>query len=168
MPNISTPRLEQRNEQPCVFIRAHVRMGEIGPQVPALVPKLFDWVGLRGVKQDGPVFFRYNVVDMDGLMEIDVGMAVKEAAAGDAQVKAGVIPGGTYLTMRHTGHPSELMEATGAFLDWGNKHSVVWRKQPRGNAEVWDARFEFYIDGPDTQPDMTKWRTDLAFQVEAR
>jgi effector-binding domain-containing protein len=168
MLNITTPRLEQRAEQPCMFIRTHVRMAEIGPQVPALVPQLFAWIGSHGVQPDGPVFFRYNVVDMEGLMEIDVGVVVKRAVAGDAQVKAGIIPGGTYLTMRHVGPPDELMEATGAFLDWGNKHQVVWCKKPRGSAEVWDARFEFYLDGPDTQPDMAKWRTDLAFQVEAR
>lgn len=169
MLNITTPKLEQRAEQPCMFIRTQVRMGEIDPQVPALVPQLFEWAGSHGVAQAGPVFFRYNVVDMEGLMEIDVGMAVEKAVAGDARVQAGTIPRGTYVTLRHTGHPDELMAATKALLEWGDAERVVWCKQQHGQTgERWDARFEFYLDGPDTEPDMHQWRTDLAFRVEGR
>jgi effector-binding domain-containing protein len=169
MLNITTPRLEARPEQACVFIRTQVRMGEIDPQVTSRVPQLFDWVGTHRVQQAGPVFFRYNVVDMEGLMEIDVGMAVEQAAAGDGAVSAGIIPQGTYATLRHTGHPDELMAATGALLEWGDAKRVAWCKQQHGQTgERWDARFEFYLDGPDTEPDMHKWRTDLAFRVETR
>jgi len=163
---LTTPRIEQRPAQPCMFIRVQVRMGEIEPKATQLIPRLLGWLGAQGVAQDGPVFFRYNVIDMDGLLEIDVGAAVKQAAAGDGEVRAGTIPGGRYAVMRHTGHPDELMPATAYLLAWGQQHGVAWRKQPRGKAEAWDARFEFYLDGPDTEPDMAKWRTDLAFQVE--
>jgi len=165
---LTTPRLEKRTEQPCMFIRSEVRMGEIGSTLPPLVPQVLGWLASHRLQQAGPVFFRYNVIDMAGLMEIDVGAAVKETAAGDGRVLAGVIPAGTYVTMRHTGHPDELMPATAYLLAWGQQHGIAWRKQPRGQAEVWDARFEFYIDGPDTEPDMSKWRTDLSFQAEPR
>jgi effector-binding domain-containing protein len=169
MLNITTPRLEQRTEQHCLFIRTHVRMDQIGPQVPPLVPVLLDWMASHGVKEAGPVFFRYNVVDMEGPMEIDVGVAVDQPVAGDHTVKPGSIPAGTYATLRHIGHPDELMPATAALLDWGNERHVAWCKRPHGpTGEAWNGRFEFYLNGPDTEPDMAKWCTDLAFQVEAR
>jgi effector-binding domain-containing protein len=166
MTTLTTPRIEQRTEQPCMFIRAEVSMGEIGTKVVPLIPQLFGWLQAHDLQPAGPLFFRYNVIDMDGLMEIDVGIAVKKPAAGDAQVQAGSIPAGSYVTMRHTGHPDELMPATGYLLAWGQQHQVAWRKHPRGKAELWDGRFEFYLDGPDTEPDMSKWRTDLSFAIQ--
>jgi effector-binding domain-containing protein len=169
MINITTPRLEQRGEQPYVFIRSHVRMGEIEPKATSLVPQVFQWLGQHDIEPLGPVFFRYNVVDMDDVMEIDVGVILRKPVAGDARVKPGVVPAGTYATLRHTGHPDELMEATRLLLEWGDANQVRWRKRQHGKTgEAWDARFEFYLDGPDTQPDMAQWRTDLAFQVDPR
>lgn len=167
--NITTPRIEQRTEQPCVFIRCHVGMGEIEPKATSLVPQVFAWLGQHDVEPKGPVFFRYNVVDMEAEMEIDVGVILHKAVKGDARVQPGTVPAGTYVTLRHTGHPDELMEATRLLLEWGDAHQVKWRKRQHGKTgEAWDARFELYEDGPDTQPDLTKWRTDLAFQVEPR
>jgi DNA gyrase inhibitor GyrI len=168
MTTLTTPRFEQRPEQPCMFIRTEVAMGEIGTKVVPLIPQLFAWLQAHDVQPVGPMFFRYNVVDMAGLMEIDVGTIVEKPAAGDARVQAGRIAAGTYVTMRHTGHPDELMPATGYLLAWGQQHDVAWRKHSRGNAEVWDGRYEFYLDGPDTEPDMSKWRTDLVFAAEPR
>jgi effector-binding domain-containing protein len=168
MIDITTPRLEQRSEQPCVYIRTHVRMGEIDPKATSLVPQVFQWLDQHDAEPQG-VFFRYNVIDMENEMEIDVGVVVKKPVTGDGRVKAGVVPAGTYVTLRHTGHPSELMEATRLLLEWGDRHKVTWRKHPHGKTgEAWDARFEFYLDVPDNQPDMSKWRTDLAMQVDPR
>ena len=169
MINITTPRLEERPEQPYVYIRCHVGMGEIEPKATSLVPQVFQWLAQHDVEPEGPVLFRYNVVDMESEMEIDVGVILKKPVAGDARVKAGKVPPGTYVTLRHTGHPDELMEATRLLLEWGDKNKVKWLKQQHGKTgEAWDARFEFYVDGPDTQPDMSKWRSDLAFRVESR
>jgi len=168
MTTLTTPRFEQRAEQPCMFIRTEVAMGEIGTKVVPLIPQLFEWLQAHGVPPVGPLFFRYNVIDMAGQMEIDVGTIVEKPVAGDARVQAGRIAAGSYVTMRHTGHPDELMPATGYLLAWGQQQNVVWRKHPRGNAEVWDGRYEFYLDGPDTEPDMSKWRTDLVFAAEPR
>jgi len=168
MVDITTPRLEQRSELPCVYIRTQVRMGEIDPKATSLVPQVFQWLDQHDVEPQG-VFFRYNVIDMENEMEIGVGVVVKKPVAGDGRVQAGVVPGGTYATLRHTGHPGELMEATRLLLEWGDQHKVTWRKRPHGKTgEAWDARFEFYLDGPDNQPDMSKWRTDLAMQVDPR
>jgi effector-binding domain-containing protein len=169
MTTLTTPRFEERAEQPCMFIRTEVRMGEIESKVVPLIPQLFEWLQAHGVSPVGPLFFRYNVIDMDGQMEIDVGTLVGKPAAGDARVQSGTVPAGSYVTMRHTGHPEELMPATAYLLAWGQQHQVAWRKQARGgSAEAWDGRYEFYLDGPDTEPDMSKWRTDLVFAAEPR
>lgn len=168
MTTLTSPRFEQRAEQPCLFIRTEVRMGEIESKVVPLIPQLFGWLQAHDVPPVGPLFFRYNVIDMDGLMEIDVGTIVGKPVKDDATVQSGSIAAGSYVTMRHTGHPEELMPATAYLLAWGQQHQVAWRKQPRGKAEAWAGRYEFYLDGPDTEPDMSKWRTDLVFMVEPR
>ncbi|HEX5296790.1 MAG TPA: GyrI-like domain-containing protein [Streptosporangiaceae bacterium] len=84
---------------------------------------------------------------------------------GDDLVVAGVLPAGRYATVTHTGHPSELVEVTGALLDWGAEQRLTWDMSPSGDGERWGARLEFYLTDPVEEPDMSKWQTQLAFRL---
>ncbi len=96
---------------------------------------------------------------MDKKLEIDVAVPIASAVKGDGQIIADVLPAGRYATMLHTGHPSELEEATANLLAWAEKNNIQWKM----NGERWGGRVEWYYSGPDTEPDMSKWETELAF-----
>ena len=81
------------------------------------------------------------------------------------RVVAGVLPGGRYATLRHVGHPSTLVAATAGLLDWAAAKGLEWDMVPSASGERWGARLEIYLTDPETEPDMTKWVTELAFRL---
>lgn len=160
---MTEPTIESRPERPYVAITRRVSMESFASVVPALLGQVFGWLTDAGIEPARPPFFRYALINMPGQMEISAGVPIPAAVAGDGGVEAGTIPAGRYVTAMHTGHPSELMEATGRLLEWAEAAGVTWAMHPESDGEHWDGRFEFYFDSPDDQPDMTKWRTELAF-----
>jgi effector-binding domain-containing protein len=163
MINISEPKLVERGEQHYVAIRKFVTMAEIGPTLPPLIGDVFAWLAEKGIQPSGAAFWRYNVVEMDKKLEIDVAVpvasAVKDTVKGEGEIIADVLPAGTYALMLHTGHPDELEEATANLLAWAEKKDIQWKM----NGERWGGRVEWYYSEPDIEPDMTKWETELAF-----
>jgi effector-binding domain-containing protein len=161
----SAPEIETRAEQPYVAIRTQVTMEDLGTVVPPLNQQVFAWLGEHGAAPAGAPFWKYNVIDMAGKLEIEAGVSVAAAVAGDGRVVSGVLPAGRYATLTHVGHPSELMAATGALLDWAAAQGLTWDMSPGANGERWGCRLEIYLTDPSQEPDMSKWVTQLAFKL---
>jgi effector-binding domain-containing protein len=159
-----TPQIVIRAEQPYVAIRGRVSMAEIGA-FAVRTPEVFAWLGAHGLPPAGPPFMRYNVIDMTRDLEIDNGVPVAAPVEGDAEVIAGVLPAGRYATLTHVGHPSELMAATKALLDWAAAQGLTWDMSPSADGERWGSRLEIYLSDPREEPDMSKWVTQLAFRL---
>src|SRR6266705_1115288 len=133
----SAPEIVTRAEQPYVAIRTQVTMEDLGTVVPPLNQEVFAWLGARG----------------------------PAAVAGDDRVVAGVLPAGRYATLTHAGHPSELMAATKALLDWAAEQGLIWDVTPGADGDRWACRLENYLTDPSQEPDMSKWVTQLAFKL---
>jgi effector-binding domain-containing protein len=161
----STPTIGDRTAEPYVAIKTLVTMANIGAVVPPLNGEVFAWLAARGVAPSGPPFWKYNVIDMERGLEIEAGVTVAEAVAGDDRVTAGVLPAGRYVTLRHAGHPSTLMAATASLLEWAAARGLTWDVTPSPSGELWGARLEFYLTDPRVEPDMNKWETELAFRL---
>jgi effector-binding domain-containing protein len=160
----SAPEIETRAEQPYVAVKAKVTMGEIAAFAPRL-GEVFGWLDRHGLAPAGPPFFKYNVIDMARELEMEGGVPVATAADGDDQIVAGVLPAGQYATLTHVGHPSELMAATKALLDWAAEQGLTWDVTPSQDGDRWACRLENYLTDPDQEPDMSKWVTQLAFKL---
>ena len=78
---------------------------------------------------------------------------------------AGVLPAGRYATLRHVGDPSTVIAATAGLRDWAATKGLKWDMVPSASGERWGARLEIYLTDPETEPDMTKWVTELAFRL---
>ena len=78
---------------------------------------------------------------------------------------SGVLPAGRYATLTHVGHPSELMGATKALLDWAAGQGLTWDMSPDADGDRWGSRLEIYLTDPREEPDMSKWVTQLAFRL---
>jgi effector-binding domain-containing protein len=90
---------------------------------------------------------------------------VAAAVAGDDRVVTGVLPAGRYATLTHVGHPSELVAATGALLDWAAGQGLTWDMSPDADGDRWGSRLEISLTDPRQEPDMSKWVTQLAFRL---
>jgi len=158
------PEIETRTEQPYAAIRARVSMDGIAA-FAVRTGEVFGWLGARGLTPAGPPFLKFNVIDMARELEMENGVPVAAPVNGDDLVVAGVLPAGRYATVTHTGHPSELVEVTGALLDWGAEQGLTWDMSPSEDGDRWGARLEFYLTDPAEEPDMSKWQTQLAFRL---
>lgn len=160
----SAPEIETRAEQPYVAVRAKVTMDGIAAFARRF-GEVFGWLDSHGLAPAGPPFFKYNVIDMARELEMEAGVPIAAAATGDDQVVAGVLPAGRYATLTHVGHPSELMAATKALLDWAAEQGLTWDVTPSEDGDRWACRLENYLTDPEQQPDMSKWVTQLAFKL---
>jgi effector-binding domain-containing protein len=162
--NAQQPRITHRPEQPYAAIRGVVTMRTIGAIADRL-PEVFGWLGARGVEPAGAPFFRYDRIDMDTTLEIEVGVPVATPVAGEGDVLAGVLPAGRYAVLAHTGHPDELIGVTARLLEWAEGEGLEWDVRESPDGDRWGCRLEHYLTDPAEQPDMAKWDVELAFRL---
>jgi effector-binding domain-containing protein len=146
-------------DQPYAAIRVGVSMEELGPVVPPLTARVFNWLDAQGVAPAGPPFWRYVIIDMENELEIETGVSVASPVEGDAEIRAGVLPAGRYATVVHTGHPDTLVTATRDLLQWGAERDLEWDV----DGDTWGCRLEEYLSDP--AEDMEQWQTRLAFRL---
>jgi effector-binding domain-containing protein len=159
----TTPEIVALAAQPYAGITKRVTMNQIGEQLPPLHGEVFGWLAARGISPAGAPFFKYNVIDMEGELEIEVGVPVAEAVPGDERVRAGLLPAGRYATVTHVGPYEELMDATARLLSWGGEQGVKW--DASDDQRRWGARLECYETDPREQPDPATWVTELRFRL---
>jgi len=179
-----TPEIVTRAAQPYAAIRAKVTMAELAG-LAARFGEIFGWLGARGIGPAGPPFFRYNVIDMDRLLDVEAGVPIAAdptvtgptvtgptapgptapRPTGDDQVLTGVLPAGRYATVLHQGHPTELGSAVADLLDWAAGQQLTWDMTPGADGEHWGCRLESYLTNPAVEPDMSKWVTELSFRL---
>ncbi len=162
---LTEPEIIERTAQPYVAIRARVTMQTIGTVLPELHPAVFGWLAERDVPPAGHPFWKYNVIDMERELEVEVAAPVAAAVGGDDRVLAGVIPAGRYATLRYTGHPDGLIGATASLLDWAARQNLAFDVTPTEDGDRWAARLEVYETDPAVEPDMGNWTTQLAFRL---
>src|SRR5262245_44755512 len=61
-----------------------------------LFKELRAWMKQEGVEPAGLPFFRYYIINMEGEMDVEVGIPVATSLSGDGRVCSGVLPGGRY------------------------------------------------------------------------
>lgn len=159
------PSITPLPERHYVALAASVTMPTLGTVVPPLLAEVFGWLGGRGTAPAGPPFFRYNVIDMAGRIEIEAGVPVAVAATGEDRVLAGVLPAGRYVTVSHIGAPDTLAAATADLLHWAAARGLTWDMAPSPAGERWGARLESYLSDPASEPDPARWVTELAFRL---
>src|SRR5262249_47332269 len=142
-----TPEIATRAEQPYAAIRASVTMAELGA-LGARLGDVVGWLGAQDIAPAGPPFFKYNVIDMMRELEVEAGWPVATPVTGDEQVLAGVLPAGRYATAIHVGHPSELVGAVQALLEWAASQDLKWDVTPGADGEHWGCRLENYLTNP--------------------
>jgi effector-binding domain-containing protein len=160
------PRIEERTAQHYAGIQATVPMGGISAAVDEAFPELFGWLAGTRTAPAAPPFIRFLVIDMEALLQLELGVPVAVPVTGSGRIKAGVLPAGRYVVLRHIGPydgPDGLIPANAALQQWAQEHGVEFdmRDTPEGSA--WGSRFEQYITDPSAEPDPANWETDVAY-----
>lgn len=162
---IARHRVEDRAAQPYVYVSDNNVYQEGFGVIADRFGELFGWLAERGIEPVGPVFFKYDVINMPGPMHIEAGVPIAEEVAGDDAVSAAVLPAGRYVTVRHVGHPDTLMQATADLLAWADEQGLEFDQWEAPEGHAWASRTEWYHSDPVEVPDLNDWQTELAFKL---
>lgn len=161
---LTEPTVDERGDQHYAGIRVQVAMSVLDHHVPDLIDELFVWLDEHQVAPTGPPLLRFHVIDMDGELDVEAGVPVARAVVGDGRVAPGVVPAGRYASLVYTGVENGIA-GNGALLDWGADRGLRWDRwdDPRGDA--FGGRVEYFLDGPDDDPDPATWDTEVAIRL---
>jgi len=161
----SDPGIVERKEQLYAGIAAGVAMKDIAKVADTLPRELSAWLAGHGIEPAGAPFFRYNVIDMEHLLQLEWGVPISKTVGGDGRVLVGSLPAGRYASLIHTGPFSGLMAATAALLKWIDENGlkVDMTRMPEG--ERFACRLEIYLTDPRAEPDSKNWQTEIAMRL---
>jgi effector-binding domain-containing protein len=162
---ISDRRVETREDQDYAAIRAEVSMDGFGDLLGPMWGEVFGWLGSRGIEPAGPPLIRYDVIDMQRGMEIEVGVPVGAPVEGDDRVTGGFLPGGRYAALSYFGDYSGLVGANAALQEWAASEDLRFDQWTTDRGDAFGGRIESYLTDPDEEPDPAKWQTDVAYRL---
>lgn len=157
------PQVADRDELAYAGLPMTVTMDSFSAAIDAGFPELFGTLGQLGLQPAGPPLIRYHVIDMEAEMEVELGVPVNGVVAATGRVRPGLLPGGRYVTLLHTGHYDGLMAANAALLDWAAQQGITLENSEDGRR--WQGRVEHYLTDPSAEPDPSTWRTEVAFLI---
>jgi effector-binding domain-containing protein len=131
----------------------------------ALMASLFSWFDERSLPV-GTVYFRLHVIDMDGPMDIEVGILLPrplaEPLAADDRVRPTLLPAGRYATLVYVNHGRR---ANSTLLQWMESSGLRADRFEDPAGDGFAGRYEAYLTDPRTERMKTKWRTELAIRL---
>ena|SRR5579883_869169 len=161
---ITEPKLEDRAARPYMAVRAQATMQTLDVVIPQGIGEVAAWLGARGIAPVGPPFVRYLVIDMERVLELEIGFPVANVLPGDERVRAGTLPAGRYASLVYTGIDNGI-QGNYALLKWGPAHGLTWDSWSTDKGDGWGARLESFLTNPDEQPDRAQWQTEVAIRV---
>lgn len=163
---ISEPKVEERAEQHYVGIRTQVPHSKFREIIPQYLDELFAWLGARDVTPACAPFMRYYVINMPGLMDVELGIPVAAAMPGEGRIVPGVIPAGRYAALVYTGLNG--IAGNAALIGWAENNGIQWDRWDDPNGDAFRARIEYYLTDPAEEPDPEKWETEVAIKLADR
>jgi effector-binding domain-containing protein len=158
---IDGPTTVARPDRHCVGIRLVTPFRGMFAVRDLLMRELYSWADERAIAY-GHTFFRLHVVDMDGLMDVEVGVILDEAVQGGGRIHAGVLPAGRYATLTYINHGRR---ANGALRDWAREQGLTLDRTDGPEGERFGCRYEAYLTDPRSERMRTRWRTELAIRL---
>jgi effector-binding domain-containing protein len=155
--------VQQREVQPVVSIRGTIPTAQLGETMGERIPALLGFVQQGGARATGPVFLRYHRF---GEIETDVeiGLPVAAAVAGEGRIVAGELPGGPAIATWHLGAHNTLGQAYGRLGAWQQEHG----RAPDGPGwEVYYWIDPTQVGATADAQDPSGWRTQLVQPIKA-
>ena len=156
---VEGPRVETWTERSTLGIRETVPFRTMLSNRDRLLAELIEWMQQHNIEPSGPFFLRLHVVDMAGMMDVEVGVECDAVASTD-RVKNGTLPAGRYalLDYRATSLPANRM-----IRGWVAEQGLEIDSRDTAAGEAFAARCEIYVTDPRTERMKTKWVVRLAF-----
>lgn len=149
MPMLSIA-LRELQPQPVLFVRSRIPRSAIATTIGESLGKTYSYALGHGLAIAGRPYARYPEMG-PGLLTIEVGMPLAEAAPGDGEIQAGVLPGGPAAVAVHAGPYDRIGDTYAAMEQWIEEEACAVRGAP----------WESYLTDPAEHPDPADWRTEI-------
>ncbi|KKB09647.1 GyrI-like domain-containing protein [Devosia chinhatensis] len=163
---MTLPEITNRAEQAYVYVAFTVTMQDMQRPAQEGFPQIFAYIARNGLVPVGAAFYNYRRINMSDTLDVEAGIAVEHAGAGDGAVRVGTLPGGRFLGVTWHGHPDALETVTGLLIGWSRLTQQPFDEHTEGDDDHFACRLEIYETDPDKEPDMNKWVTRLAFKLK--
>jgi effector-binding domain-containing protein len=159
----ASPELVTRPAQPSIVVPVEASLNEWNRAIEK-IPEVIGWIQSNEIEPASPLFFRYlRIGDETRPFQLEIGFALNEHVEGSGNVVASELPGGTYLTYLHHGHPDKLFEISETLAQWASENGVECDVTSDGIFEHWAGRFDFFLTDPEMEPDRDNWEIKIAW-----
>jgi effector-binding domain-containing protein len=162
MTTVSEPRIDTRSEQHTIGIRVQTPMKGMFQVVDKLYKELSIWMKEHLMEPSGPWILRYHVIDMEGEMDIEVGIPVSEPLHVTGRVTAGVLPGGRYASLVYIGNG---YTGNKTLIEWGKANGISWDRWDDPKGDAFRCRYEAHLTDPKVEHRKTKWEIEVAIKL---
>lgn len=159
---VEGPRVEIRQEVVTLGIRETVPFRTMLANRDRLLAELVAWLKEQNVEPAGHFFLRLHVVDMAGLMDIEVGV-IGDAALADDRVRRSTLPAGRYALLDYR---ATSLAANRMLREWVTAEGLTLDARDTPQGEAFAARCEVYLTDPRSERMKTRWVVQLAFLVK--
>ncbi|WP_320670893.1 GyrI-like domain-containing protein [Patulibacter defluvii] len=159
-----TPQIETRPDQPYVAIAARATPAGLPAIVDPGFPELFGWLAERGIAPAAAPLIRYRTTG-PGELAFELAVPLAAPVAGDERISAGTLPAGRYAVLVHVG-PFGGLQASHAELErWTGENGLRLDRRDDRDGLAWGAMVEQYLTDPRSEPDVQRWRTEIAYRL---
>jgi effector-binding domain-containing protein len=154
---LSGPSVITRADRPGLGLRTITPFRGMFAVRDELMASLYAWFDQRSLTA-GTLYFRLHEIDMNGPMDIEVGILTDRPEEGDERVRPTLLPAGDYATMVYVNHGRR---ANGTLLDWAAASGLSLDR----DGDRFGCRYEAYLTDPRTERMKTRWETELAIRL---
>jgi effector-binding domain-containing protein len=166
MPTITTaPKIDERPAQLYMGIRTQTPMKGMFKVIDKLFKELHLWEKQHAVEMAGAPFLRYHVIDMEGEMDIEVGIPVKDALPETERIKVGTLPAGRYASLVYIGNG---YTGNKTLILWARSNGIEWDRWDDEKGDAFRSRYERYLTDPTVEPRKTRWEVEVAIKLADR
>jgi len=159
---VEGPTVETRPEIAYVGIRVVTPFRGMLRVRDELLAEVQAWAGESDLDVVGHGFLRLHVIDMQGDMDIGVGVVTRERSDCAGRVCAGALPAGRYATLAYRG------VGTGAnreLISWAGASGLQFDRHDTPAGDRFACRYEAYLTDPKVEPHKKRWKIELAFKL---
>jgi effector-binding domain-containing protein len=161
---VSEPRVYERPDEHYLGIRTQTPFKGMFTVIDKhLFKELRAWMKQEGIEPAGQPFFRYHVINMEGEMDVEVGIPVAIPLPGNGRVCPGVLPGGRYASLVYVGTG---YTGSGALTRWAMENGYAFDEWSVPQGTAYRARYERYLTDPNIQPLKSKWEVEVAIKLK--
>jgi effector-binding domain-containing protein len=147
---IDTPQITKSIAQPTAVIRLTIPRSLIQQVIGPAIGEVFAALKSQGIAPAGPVF-SYHFDMKPDIFDFEVGVPVATPVASVGRMIASKLPARKVARTVYHGGYEGLGGAWGEFCGWMQSSGL------KSAPDLW----EFYVTGPESGSDSSKWRTEL-------